>query len=978
MQTTTLDITGMTCASCVRRVERALGKVDGVETANVNFASETALVTSDPAVPVETLIAAVEKAGYAAKPVAPDRSRGTGREDHARRTLMLVIFGAVLGIPTVVLAMSMDIAGIYIAGDARLHAWIVLALATPIQIVLGWRYYKGSVASLRHLNPNMDVLIALGTTAAYAFGFWVVVFDKPYDMFFDTSAAVLVFITLGKYFEERSKGAASSAISALLGLSAKSARIIRDGAEVEVPIDQVRIGDIFVVRPGEKVAVDGIVRDGHSTLDEAMITGESIPVEKRAGDHVIGGTVNQNGVVRVEATAVGEGTMLSRMAKMVEEAQGSKAPIQKLVDQVAAVFVPVVIVIAMGTFLAWGLFTNPANVWSDSQWITAMRAAVAVLVIACPCALGLATPTAIMVGTGIGAERGILIKNAEVLERTRALDVIVLDKTGTLTEGRPQVTDVIPTRLMPEGQLLTLVAAAEQNSDHPLSRAIVDAATEAGYTLPAATNFESVTARGVIADVPSPLEGEGLPQAGVRAPATIPSPRVGEHDAQSRERGSAQSANATNPSPPEGEGQPQAGVRAPLHIIAGNRRLIDEHNIEIDAAAHAELDRLESAGRTVIFAAIDGRLEGVIGIADEVKKNAPRAVAALQALGLRVIMMTGDNERAAAAVASAVGMREYRAAAQPEDKLALVKSLQAEGLSVAMVGDGVNDAPALAQAEIGIAMSTGTDVAIEAGDITLLNGDISKVAEAIALSRSTLTTIRQNLVWAFGYNVVAIPIAALGLLNPIIAGAAMAFSSVSVMANSLRLRSKARQIAERSGNTYTTEASGGFLSANAAPALSMVAAAVVLIVPLLVFTGIDRGWFASTPAVGPREVRVELSNFNVGLSRKQITAGDVTLLVEHESEAGHMRDANMPGQTHDLIVIRKNSDGTSEVVARTAALTNGEKQSLNVQLIPGTYEFSCDVVEKIHNTPVSHYAEGMHKTFTVTAAEASQPSARAR
>jgi Cu+-exporting ATPase len=781
--TTTLDISGMTCASCVRRVERALGKVEGVEAANVNFASETALVTADAGVPVETLVAAVVKAGYAAKPAAPDRGRGAGREDHARRTLMLVLFGAALGVPAVVLTMAMDIAGLSIAGNARLHGWTVLALATPVQIVLGWRYYKGSVASLRHLNPNMDVLIALGTTAAYAFGFWVVVFDRPYDMFFDVSAAVLVFITLGKYFEERSKGAASSAISALLGLSAKSARIIRDGAEAEVPIEQVRVGDVFVVRPGEKVAVDGVVRDGHSTLDEAMITGESIPVEKRAGDRVVGGTVNQNGVMRVEATAVGEGTMLSRMAKMVEEAQGSKAPIQKLVDQVAAVFVPVVIVIAMATFLAWGLFTEPAHAWSDSQWITAMRSAVAVLVIACPCALGLATPTAIMVGTGIGAERGILIKNAEVLERTRTLDVIVLDKTGTLTEGRPQVTDVVPTRLIPEGALLTLVAAAEQDSDHPLSRAIVDAAVDAGYTLPAATDFELVTARGVTASI----DGK--------------------------------------------------------RVVAGNRRLIDEQGIEIDTAARAELDRLEAAGRTVIFAAVDGRLEGVIGIADEVKKNAPRAIGALHALGLRVIMMTGDNERVAEAVAAAVGVREYRAGAQPEDKLALVKSLQAEGLSVAMVGDGVNDAPALAQADIGIAMSTGTDVAIEAGHITLLHGDISKVAEAIALSRGTLTTIKQNLVWAFGYNVIAIPVAALGLLNPIIAGAAMAFSSVSVMGNSLRLRSKARQIAERSGNTFSAEAAGGFWSANAAPAMSMAIAVIVLVVPLLIFTGIDRGWF---------------------------------------------------------------------------------------------------------------------------------------
>ena len=914
-QTTTLDITGMTCASCVRRVERALGKVEGVETASVNFASETALVTADAGVPIETLLAAVGKAGYVAQPAAADRSRGSERQDYARRTLMLVIFGAVLGIPTVVLAMSMDIAGIYIAGDPRLHAWIVLALATPIQVVLGWRYYKGSVSSLRHFNPNMDVLIALGTTAAYAFGFWVVVFDKPYDMFFDVSAAVLVFITMGKYFEERSKGAASSAISALMGLSAKSARVIRDGAEVEVPIEQVVMGDVFVVRPGEKVAVDGVVRDGHSSLDEAMITGESIPVDKRTGDGVIGGTVNQNGVIRVEATAVGEGTMLSRMARMVEEAQGSKAPIQKLVDQVAAVFVPVVIVIAMATFLAWGLFTGPAHVWSDSQWITGMRAAVAVLVIACPCALGLATPTAIMVGTGLGAERGILIKNAEVLERTRALNVIVLDKTGTLTEGRPQVTEVRPTGLMPEVALLTLIASAEQNSDHPLSRAIVDAAVESGYTLPAATDFESVTARGIIATV----EGK--------------------------------------------------------RVVAGNRRLIDEQGIDVDASSQSELDRLEATGRTVIFAAVDGRLEGVIGIADEMKKSAPRAIEALHGLGLRVIMMTGDNERAAAAVASAVGITEYHAVARPEDKLALVKELQAEGLSVAMVGDGVNDAPALAQADIGIAMSTGTDVAIEAGDITLLSGDISKVAEAIALSRSTLTTIRQNLVWAFGYNVVAIPIAALGLLNPIVAGGAMAFSSISVMGNSLRLRSKARQIAERSGNTYTAAASNGFWSANAAPAVAMAIAALVLIVPLVVFTGIDRGWLASVPAVGPREVRVELSNFNVGLSRKEISAGDVTLLVQHENEAGHSMNSNMPGQTHDVVLIRHDDDGTSEVVGRTHTLKSGEKQQLQMQLTAGSYEFLCDVVEEVRGTSVSHYAEGMHKAFTVTAADSGQPSA---
>ncbi|MHB8375347.1 MAG: heavy metal translocating P-type ATPase [Dehalococcoidia bacterium] len=771
-QTLTLDITGMTCASCVRRVERALSKVDGVESANVNFASETALVTADGELPVDALLAAVQKAGYAAKEAAAGDDRGGDREGHARRTLALVIFGAVLAIPTVILTMAMDIAGLSVVSP-RVHGWIVLALATPIQVVLGWRYYKGSYASLRHLNPNMDVLIALGTSVAYAFGFWVVVWNQPYNMFFDVSAAVLVFITMGKYFEERSKGVASSAIRALLNLSAKSARVLRDGQEAEVPIEQVGVGDVFIVRPGEKVAVDGVVREGYSALDESMITGESLPVEKRAGDAVVGGTVNQNGVLHVEATAVGEATTLARMAKMVEEAQGSKAPIQKLVDQVAAVFVPVVIVIALGTALAWGL--------AAGDWTGAMTAAVAVLVIACPCALGLATPTAIMVGTGIGAERGILVKNAEVLERTRTLDVIVLDKTGTLTEGRPQVTDAVPTGVMSEQMLLTLVAAAEQNSDHPLSRAVVDAAVDAGYDLPAATEFESLTGRGVVATV---------------------------------------------------DGR---------RVAAGNRRLLDEQGIAVDAAAGEELTRLEEAGRTVIFAAVDGKVEGVIGIADEVKKNAARAVAALHDLGLRVVMMTGDNERAAARVAEAAGVREWRASARPEDKLELVRELQGEGLSVAMAGDGVNDAPALAQADIGIAMSTGTDVAIEAGDITLLHGDISKVAEAIALSRQTLTTIKQNLVWAFGYNVVAIPIAALGFLNPIIAGGAMAFSSVSVMTNSLRLQSKARAIALRSGNEYAAPATN-FLAANAGPALAMVLAVAVLVVPLVIFTGIERGW----------------------------------------------------------------------------------------------------------------------------------------
>ncbi|MBI5947118.1 MAG: copper-translocating P-type ATPase [Chloroflexi bacterium] len=771
----TLDITGMTCASCVRRVERALSKVDGVETAAVNFASETARVTLAGSVPLETLVGAVEKAGYAARPHTDDTSRDAAREDHARKTLITLVFGAILGVPAVILAMGMDIADVTIAGHT-FTGWLIFGLATPVQVVLGWRFYRGSATSLRHLNPNMDVLVALGTSVAYVYSAWVVIENDHRTMFFDASAAVLVFITMGKYFEERAKGASSEAIRTLLGLSAKSATVVREGVEVEVLLAEVRVGDVFVVRPGQKVPVDGVVRDGSSTVDESMVTGESIPVERHPGDRVIGGTINQAGILRAEATAVGEQTALARMARMVEDAQGSKAPIQKLVDQVAAVFVPVVILLAAGVFLGWGLLGD--------SWVDAMIASVAVLVIACPCALGLATPTAIMVGTGMGAERGILIKNAEVLERTKTLDVVVLDKTGTLTEGRPEMTEAIPTGTMSEAELLTLAAAAESGSEHPLSRAVVDAAVESGYVLPEPAEFHAFVGLGVAATV--------------------------------------------------------GGRR----VIAGSSRILAGESITLDARAMDELVRLESMGRTAIVVAVDGRVEGVLGIADEVKQNAARAVAALHNLGLRVILMSGDNERSVAAVAGRVGISEYRASARPEDKLALVETLQAEGLSVAMVGDGVNDAPALARADIGIAMSTGTDVAIEAGDITLLSGDVSKIAEAITLSRSTLRTIRQNLVWAFGYNVLAIPIAAAGLLNPIVAGGAMAFSSVSVMGNSLRLRSKARGIAEGSGNSYRGPREG-FVSANRGPLFAMASAAGVLLVPLVVFTGIDRGWFGN-------------------------------------------------------------------------------------------------------------------------------------
>jgi Cu+-exporting ATPase len=769
--TVNLRITGMTCASCVRRVERALGKVEGVDTAAVNFATETAQVTLGAPVEFERLVAAVQKAGYQ----AAEASTEDGRASSDRKSFWLLVISAAIGAPTVVIAMAMDIAGMALFGNHQFTGWLLLGLATPIQFGLGWRFYRGAWTSLRHLNPNMDVLVALGTTVAYVFSAWVVVANESRHMFFDVSTAVLVFISLGKYFEEHAKREANAALRALSNLGARNATILRHGAEVEVAADSLMPDDILVVRPGERLAADGLIVSGRGAIDESMITGESIPAERRAGDALLGGTVNQDGLLQVRVTAVGAHSALARLSRMVEDAQGSKAPIQRLVDQVAAIFVPVVIVIALGVFLGWGL--------AGGSWTDAMVYAVAVLVVACPCALGLATPTAIMVGTGLGAERGILIRKAEVLERIRKLDVIVLDKTGTLTQGRPQVVGTVAFDDWTPAEILRLAAAAEAGSSHPLSRAIVDAATDAGMEAPVATGFRSLVARGVAATVDG-------------------------HE-----------------------------------VLAGNAALLDSERIPTALAA-AAITRMEAAGQTAIHVAIDGHLAGVIGIFDEVKPGAARAVSALKGLGLRVIMMTGDNERAALAVASAAGISEVHAGALPEGKLALIERLQGEGLHVAMVGDGINDAPALAKADLGIAMSTGTDAAIEASDITLLHGDVSRLAEAILLGRSTLGAIRQNLGWAFGYNVLAIPVAAAGLLNPVIAGAAMALSSISVMGNSLRLRSKAPAIARQAGNAYSAPRFS-FLDANRGPLLALAGATAIVVAPLVIFTGIDRGWFGN-------------------------------------------------------------------------------------------------------------------------------------
>ncbi|GIW12757.1 MAG: copper-exporting P-type ATPase A [Tepidiforma sp.] len=772
----TLSVEGMTCASCVRRVERALSRVEGVETASVNFASETARVTLGAPVPVEALIEAVEKAGYRAAPVTAAERRNPA--EHARDTLVQLIVASVFAVPAILLAMAMDIAGLHLFGNPTLHAWAVLVLATPVQFGLGWRFYRGSWASLRQLNPNMDVLVALGTSVAYLYSAWVVIAGRhDTHMYFDVSVAVLLFISMGKYFEDTSKGAASQAIRALLAQAPARATVLRDGNEVEVPVEELRVGDRFVVRPGQRVPVDGVIIEGSTAIDESMLTGESIPVERKTGDRVLGGTVNQFGAIVVEATAVGADAALQRLVQLVEEAQGSKAPVQKLVDRVAAVFVPAVIVVAAATFAAWGLLAG--------DWQQGMTAAVAVLVVACPCALGLATPTAIMVGSGLGASRGILIRNAEVLERTGRIDVIVLDKTGTLTEGRPQVTAVVPLGNWRRDELLKLAASAEMPSEHPLSRAIVDAAVDTGLALMQPARFEALAARGIQAMVDGRL------------------------------------------------------------VQVGNLAMYRDLGYPTEQL-EPQVQELEARGKTVVAVAVDGTLAGLLGLSDALKPNARRAVSALEALGLRVVMLTGDNPQAARAAAVSAGIDEWRAGVRPEDKLEFVRELQSQGFAVAMAGDGINDAPALAQADIGIAMSNGTDVAIESGDITLLHGDVAKIAEAIALSRETLRTIRQNLAWAFGYNVVALPVAALGLLNPLFAGAAMAMSSVSVMANSLRLRTKARALARAAGNEYTAPVQG-VLEANRGPVTAMFLAVVLLVVPLLVFTGIDRGWFGNEP-----------------------------------------------------------------------------------------------------------------------------------
>ena len=732
-----LDITGMTCASCARRVERVIGKVAGVQAVAVNLASEQATVQGSAA--AAAVVSAVETAGYGAAerraeaPVAaaghPERETDTPRsEAYAQSQRRLFIAAALLSAPVLALSMLM----LRFPGSALIE----LILTTVVVFVCGWQFFATAGRLARHLAANMDTLIALGAAAAYGYSVYTLAVAISAQgplaahppLYFETAAIIVTLILLGRWLEARAKGRAGAAIKALMGLQPKTAQLLRNGEAVPVPVASLRVGDVVLVRPGEKVPVDGVVVNGESSVDEAMLTGESMTVAKRVGDEVTGATLNQRGALTVRATRIGADTALAQIVRLVEQAQGSKAPIERLADRVAAIFVPAVLAIAVLTFLAW-LLLGPGV----GEIAKPLLTAVTVLVIACPCALGLATPTAIMVGTGRGAEQGILIKDAASLERAHALSAVILDKTGTVTEGRPQVTDVVPLHGQHANDVLRLAAAAEARSEHPLAAAVVTHARAVGLTLPEPAAFVSTPGQGVAAQV----EGS--------------------------------------------------------EVLVGNARLLAARDIAT-AKLEPVADDLEANGRTVALVAVDGQPAGVIGVADTVKPTSAAAVAALRRLGLAVYLLTGDNRRVAAAIGREVGIApdRIRAEVRPEDKAAEVAKLRAAGHVVGMVGDGINDAPALAAADVGFALGTGTDIAMETAAITLLRGDLRSVPVAIRLSRRTMRTIKQNLFWAFGYNTAMIPLAALGLLaalgGPMLAAAAMAFSSVSVVTNSLRLR----------------------------------------------------------------------------------------------------------------------------------------------------------------------------------------------
>ena len=718
-----LLVDGMSCASCASRVERALARYPGVAEARVNFASAHATVLYDPAaVSVPDLERRVGDIGYGLAPVPPAGDPAADPDDAERRRWLRCVIGA-WPLALVVMALTFGFAD---HGWAR---WLALPLAGLVQFVFGWPILSSGLARARHLSANMDTLIALGTLAAFFYS--VAQLLSGGDLYFETAALLISFILLGRYFEARARSRASRAIRALLELGAKEARLLVDGEERMVPVEQVHVGDRVRVRPGEKVPVDGVVIDGASAVDESMLTGESIPVEKSPGATVAGATMNTSGALTVRATAVGRDTALAQIVRLVEQAQASRAPVQRLVDQVAAIFVPVVLAVATATFAVWWLAVGDAT--------GGLIAAIAVLIIACPCALGLATPTALMVGAGRGASLGVLIKGGEVLQRARRLDTVVFDKTGTLTRGEMSLVDVEAAADVGPEELLRRAAAVEADSEHPVAAAIVRAARERGVARSVATAFTVVAGHGAVASVD--------------------------------------------------------GTR----VVVGRRKLMADEGLEPSAELERTASQWEALGRTAVFAGWEGRVCGVLAVADTVKPDARAVVDELHQLGIEVAIITGDNARTAEAIAREVGIDRVLAEVLPEDKVSEVARLQERGRVVAMVGDGINDSPALVQADLGIAIGTGTDVAIESSDITLMSGDLEGVVTAIGLSRRTLRVIYQNLGWAFGYNIAAIPLAAVGALHPVIAAAAMATSSVSVVSNSLRLRRFGRARTSPSG-----------------------------------------------------------------------------------------------------------------------------------------------------------------------------------
>lgn len=729
-ETVDLQLIGMYCAACAAKIEKVVSRMPGVSEANVNFAMETARVEYNPAeVSLGDIQQRVEKLGYQAVSKRETLDQEGHRKEAITKQKRKLLISAILSLPLLWAMVShfSFTSWIWIP-DLFMNPWFQLALATPVQFYIGKQFYVGAYKALRNKSANMDVLVALGTSAAYFYSLYLTidwaaagasVHHGP-EMYYETSAVLITLVIMGKLFESMAKGRTSEAIKTLMGLQAKTALVVRGGQEITIPIEQVMAGDLVLVKPGEKIPVDGKVVEGTSAVDESMLTGESIPVEKKAGDAVIGATMNKNGRLTLEATKVGKETALAQIIKVVEEAQGSKAPIQRVADVISGIFVPIVVGIAVVAFLVWFFWVTPGNL------AHALEIAIAILVIACPCALGLATPTSIMAGSGRAAELGVLFKGGEHLESTHKIDTIILDKTGTVTKGKPELTDV-EVNDIDEELFLRLVGSAEKSSEHPLAEAIVAGIEARGTQLPAVEHFEAVPGYGIRANV----EGH--------------------------------------------------------EVLVGTRKLMAQHNVAINSVL-ARMSELETEGKTAMLTAVDGRYAGLVAVADTIKETSRAAVARLKQMGIEVIMITGDNERTAQAIAKQVGIDHVLAEVLPEGKADEVKKLQQQGKKVAMVGDGINDAPALAVADIGMAIGTGTDVAMEAADVTLMKGDLNSIPDAIYMSRKTMSNIRQNLFWALGYNSLGIPIAAIGLLAPWVAGAAMALSSVSVVLNALRLQ----------------------------------------------------------------------------------------------------------------------------------------------------------------------------------------------